>query len=168
MNLLPNEHDLLADAAMERAMADALISDLRSRIAELEAADCGEVEEFNAGYAAYEAGEPVDSEPSSTTYDQWRLGWAWAAFEPTLARIKKQAENMERIGRYANSLSARTANEWAVRCAELEAMLSRLEWIIPGRYTPGDFCPICDNDTGWGHTDDCELDALLPKETTDD
>ena len=37
MNLLPNEHDLLADAAMERAMADALISDLRARIAELEA-----------------------------------------------------------------------------------------------------------------------------------
>ena len=38
-NLLPNEHgDLLAGSAMERAMADALISGLRARIAELEAA----------------------------------------------------------------------------------------------------------------------------------
>ena len=56
----------------------------------------------------------------------------------------------------------------AARIAELEAMLKRLEWIIPGRYFDGNHCSVCDNESGWGHTDDCELGALLHKEATDD
>ena len=72
-------------------------------------------------------------------------------------------EVYENQGKAGNAIVAH-ATTLVNRIAELEAMLSRLEWIIPGRYTPGDFCPICDNDTGWGHTDDCELGALLHKE----
>lgn len=37
-----------------------------------------EVKEFNAGYAAYERGDPIDSEPPEFRHDQFACGWTWA------------------------------------------------------------------------------------------
>lgn len=41
-----------------------------------------EVEEFNRGFDDYGRGVPYAEEPHDITEDQWRVGWAWAAFEP--------------------------------------------------------------------------------------
>ena len=52
----------------------------------------------------------------------------------------------------------------AARIAELEALLSHLEWCRIG----WNICPMCGCPEMLGHDDDCELDALLHKETTDE
>lgn len=65
--------DLLGKAAIE-------IERLRKGLAEAQKYYGDEVDEFNAGYAAYEAGLLLASEPSDTPHDQWRVGWAWAKF----------------------------------------------------------------------------------------
>ena len=58
-----------------------------TRLVEQIAEHAGEIDEFNAGFAAYEEGIDVALEPADTKYDVWRAGWAWAAFEPMRARI---------------------------------------------------------------------------------
>lgn len=61
--------------------------ELEIRIAELLQQNSEEVAEFNAGYEAYHAGILIDEEPLGLKHDQWRIGWAWAAFEPMQRRI---------------------------------------------------------------------------------
>lgn len=39
-----------------------------------------ETDEFNAGYDAAQAGQPISTEPASTPYDHWRMGWVWGDF----------------------------------------------------------------------------------------
>ena len=40
-----------------------------------------ELEQFNAGYDAFEAGEPIENCPSfEPDTDEWRIGWAWAQY----------------------------------------------------------------------------------------
>ena len=46
-----------------------------------------EIDEFNAGYDAMLAGVPFEQEPSDTHYDEWGIGWAWAAFDGLRKRI---------------------------------------------------------------------------------
>lgn len=60
----------------ERA-ADVLVA----KDAVIEAAS-EEVDEFNAGYAAFEGGEPIENEYLyDTKYDVWRIGWVWAQYK---------------------------------------------------------------------------------------
>ena len=65
----------------------ARIAEMEARVKELLVSDDGAVDEFNAGYKAYVDGVPVEQEPPSVVYDEWRMGWAWAAFEPMRKRI---------------------------------------------------------------------------------
>ena len=60
------------------------------------------------------------------------------------------------------------------RNAELEAMLTRLQWAsnrYQFDYETITICPVCHATEFYnsrGHEDDCELAALLPKEATDE
>jgi hypothetical protein len=53
------------------------------------------VEEFNRGFDDYKRGVSYEDEPHGITEDQWRVGWARAAFEPmrtALRRVIARAE----------------------------------------------------------------------------
>ena len=69
-------------AALEEQLAREQISLVSCEMAHaaLEQAYAESVAEFNAGYEAYQRGEKEQDEPSSTKYDQWRVGYAWAAW----------------------------------------------------------------------------------------
>ena len=72
-----------------------------------------------------------------------------------------RTQNSELAGSQIATSGAAIANAYraqAERIAELEAMLKRLEWSFLGP------CSICDSFRETGHSDDCELAALLPKE----
>jgi hypothetical protein len=68
-----------------------------------------EIAEFNAGFDAYEAGVPVDHEPSDTQYDVWRTGWAWAAFEPMHERIAELEAIQNALDGHVATLNRRIA-----------------------------------------------------------
>jgi len=94
-----------------------------------------EVDEFSAGFDAYRAGLSLYDQPE-VIYDVWRVGYAWAAYNAQVKRIKA-----------------------------LEAMLKRVQWAhdLGSTYTGEGQCPIC---RGWqwegeGHAPDCALAALL-------
>ena len=55
------------------------IKELQIEIAKLKREAAEEVEEFNAGYSAFEDGVPIENEPA-TKYDVWRIGWVWAQY----------------------------------------------------------------------------------------
>lgn len=47
----------------------------------------GEVDEFNAGYEACKAGQPIEAEPSDLPFDVWRQGWMVADYERMSAEL---------------------------------------------------------------------------------
>jgi hypothetical protein len=59
-----------------------------------------EVDEFNAGFDAFEKGLTLDDEPSDTHHDQWCVGWVWAQHEKGKPP-DSLAERLERLaGKY--------------------------------------------------------------------
>ena len=87
MNEIQSLRDQLGRAALSyqqcdsdrRSFADNA-AELRAELARLRKVYADETDEFNAGCAAYESAIPYTAEPSSTPYDMWRVGWAWAQF----------------------------------------------------------------------------------------
>lgn len=77
-----------------------LYAKAEKELAELKAQAASEVAEFNAGYEAYGHGVEYANEPIDTTHDQWRVGWAWAAFEPMRKHI---AELMATLAAYGDA-----------------------------------------------------------------
>jgi hypothetical protein len=71
-----------------------------------------EVDEFNAGHAAYQNGESIRDEPSGTKQDHWRVGYAFAAYDDLFAAF--------------DDLSA-TFAKFAAAKAENARLLARLE-----------------------------------------
>ena len=61
--------------------AESEVETRRARVAELERRQAEETAEFNAGFDAFQRGEPVTVEPVSTPYDVWVMGWAWAQYQ---------------------------------------------------------------------------------------
>jgi len=57
-----------------------------------------EVEEFNAGVEAFKAGKSIDDEPGDLKQDQWRVGYAFAAFDI----LKRDSEALKKLGRERN------------------------------------------------------------------
>jgi len=51
------------------------------------------VDEFNAGFDAYNQGKVLDDEPSEFRHDQWRIGWAWAQFNKQEEAERKSQSN---------------------------------------------------------------------------
>jgi hypothetical protein len=54
-------------------------------------------DEFNRGYEDYRRGVSVNDEPHDIAEDQWRMGWAWAAFEPMREALKTLRKTL-RVG----------------------------------------------------------------------
>jgi hypothetical protein len=59
-----------------------------------------------------------------------------------------------------NDYTNKVAAEAAKTALELADMLKQLEWVYNGGAQE---CPWCQNSKGAGHSDDCELAALLKK-----
>ena len=56
-----------------------------------------EIDEFNQGYEAQMAGVAYEDEPIDTQHDQWRVGWAWGAFDgmrKKLAKLEAEAKDV--------------------------------------------------------------------------
>lgn len=73
---------------------------LRIQLAVLTQSSAEEVDEFNAGFKAYQAGLS-DDETEHHPHDQWRVGYAWAAYpdlRTQLAASQAEAGRLREAG----------------------------------------------------------------------
>jgi hypothetical protein len=86
---------------------------LVDQIEALQRSQAAETDEFNAGYEAAQRGESIESEPSHTSYDVWRIGWVWGDYQrrATIERviIATAAYNQQAIQTVINAEKAKAA-----------------------------------------------------------
>lgn len=112
-DLVTGMFDLIPDAKFELSALRASAAEaatLRAERDELKREYDEEVAEFNAGFEAYRSGIHYDDEPHDTKYDQWRCGWAWAAFDVLRATVAEQARQIEAARELLTTLDW---NDWS-------------------------------------------------------
>ena len=113
--------------AVDSGVADYL-SGMADEVARLRVSIDADTAEFNAGFAAYQAGVPCEAEPSDIVHDSWRVGWAWGAFPDLQAEVARLRTALLAWKAQCAALSLHDGNDNAMRAhyANIEAHITRI------------------------------------------
>lgn len=108
----------------------------------------GEVDEFNAGYEACRAGQPIEAEPSELHFDVWRQGWMVADYERMSAEVADLRRQLEHANRWRDN-EILAANEARADAADLRRQLAETQAEIAAVPRPeiGELCDLIGNST---------------------